>query len=170
MGMAGMIMQVAGKAQGAVGAHGDAKSEKMSLNYQAAMDDLNAEQAERSAQQELAKGNEQVAMATMRAGQVKGSQRASMAANGIDLGEGSAAEVLTSTDMMKENDINTLTSNAIRSAWGQRIEATNHKNAALMKRAGASTINSTARAIDSIAGGAGQLAQSWYSMSKSKGG
>ena len=170
MGMAGMIMQVAGKAQGAVGAHGDAKTEKMVLRYQAGMDDLNAKQAERDAQQELSKGNEQVAMTTMRAGMVKGSQRAAMAANGIDLGEGSAAEVLTSTDLMKENDVNNITANAVRAAWGHRVEATNHTNAGNMKRAGASTISSFWRASDSIAGGAGQLAQSWYSMSKSKGG
>jgi hypothetical protein len=169
MGMAGMIMQVAGKAQGAAGAIGDAHSEKMSLTYQAAMDDLNAKQAENDAQQELAKGNEAIAITTMRAGQVKGAQRASMAANGIDLGVGSAAEVLTTTDLMKENDVKNLTLNAIRSAWGHRVEATNHTNAANMKRAGVSTINSTARAIDSIAGGAGQLSQSWYAMSKSKG-
>lgn len=170
MGMAGMIMQVAGKAQGAAGAIGDAHSERMSLNYQAAMDDLNAKQAEFGAQQELSKGNEAIAMTTMRAGMVKGAQRAAIAANGIDLGVGSAAEALTTTDMMKENDINTITGNAIRAAWGHRIEATNHTNAANMKRAGATTINSTARAIDSIAGGAGQLSQSWYAMSKSKGG
>jgi hypothetical protein len=170
MGMAGMFMQVAGKGQGAVGAYGDAKGEKMALGYGAAMDDLNAAQAERDAQQELAKGNEQVAMSTMRAGMAKSSQRAAMAANGIDLGDGSAAEVLTSTDMMKENDANAITSNAIRAAWGHRVEATNHTNAGMMKRAGASTISPFWRASDSIAGGAGQLAQSWYSMSKSKGG
>lgn len=170
MGMAGMIMQVAGKAQGAVGAYGDAKMEKMNLGYQAKMDDLNADMAEKSAQQELAKGQDQVAMSTMRAGHVKSSQRAAMAANGVDLGVGSAAEVLTSTDLMKENDANTLTTNAIRAAWGHRIEATNYSNAANMKRAGASTISPFWRASDSIAGGAGQLSQSWYSMSKSKGG
>lgn len=170
MGMAGGIMQIAGKATGAVGAYGDAKMETMSLNYQAKMDDLNADMAEQSAQQEFAKGQDQVAMSTLRAGQVKSSQRAAMAANGIDLGQGSASEVLTSTDLMKENDANTLTTNAIRAAWGHRVEATNFKNAANMKRAGASTISPFWRASDSISGGAGQLAQSWYSMSKSKGG
>lgn len=161
-----MGAQGAGAAMSTVGAYFGAKSRKMELEGQAAMSDLNAQQSELAAQQELAKGNAQIAAVTARAGQVKGSQRAAMAANGIDLGEGSAAEVLTSTDIMKEEDVNTISANAVRAAWGQRIESTNHKNDALMKRAGARGISPGMSAFSSLLGSASQVATSWYSMNK----
>lgn len=87
--------------------------------------DFNQRIAELAAQSSLAAGQQQIAAQTLKAGQVKGAQRAAMAANGIDLGEGSAAEVQVSTDMMKELDTNTLQANAVRTAWGYRAEGLN---------------------------------------------
>ncbi len=50
----------------------------------------------------------------MDAGQVKGKQRASQAANGVDLSVGSAAEVRASTDIITEIDKQQIETNAIR--------------------------------------------------------
>lgn len=83
---------------------------------------VNAQIAEMGAQAELQKGEHQVASLTLQAGQLKSRQRAAMAANGIDLGEGNAAEVQASTDIMKEIDKNQIEQNAIRSAWGYRTQ------------------------------------------------
>ena len=93
--------------------------------FNASNAEFNARLFEFGAQQELQKGAAEVARLTLQAGAMKSTQRAAMAANGIDLGEGSAAEVQASTDIMKDIDKNTLTANAIRSAFGYRQQATN---------------------------------------------
>lgn len=164
-----MGAQGAGAAMSAVGSYYGAKSQQTSLRGAADIADINAGQAELSAQQELLRGNAQVAQVTQRAGQIKGAQRASMAKNGIDLSDGNAAEVLTSTDIEKETDVNTITSNAIRAAWGQRIQSTNFKNDANMKRAGADSISPFMAGATSLLGSAAQVSNSWYTMNKAGG-
>lgn len=162
-----MGSSVMGMASGAMGSYYGARSQKSALQFQATMADTNARIAELSAQSALAGGHQQIAAQTMRAGQVKGAQRAAMAANGIDLGEGSAGEVQASTDILKEIDKNTLEANAIRSAWGYRTEAVNANNQALMSRASASGISPGGAAFTSLLGSAGSVAQSWYGFKKS---
>jgi len=158
--------QVAGAAVSAVGAYYGAKSQQISARGAADIADINAGQSELAAQQELSRGQNEVAAVTLRAGQVKGAQRAALAANGVDLGVGSAAEQLTSTDIAKENDINAITANAVRAAWGQRIQATNFKNDALTKRAGADSISPLMAGATSLLGSASQVASSWYMLNK----
>lgn len=91
----------------------------------------NAAMSERGAEFELQKGNMQQGQVSLKAGQLQSSQRASMAANGIDLSEGSGAEVQASTEMMKQMDMDTIASNAVRSAWGYRQQAVNDNIASL---------------------------------------
>jgi hypothetical protein len=158
--------QAAGAAASAVGAFYSARSQKIAARGAAEIADINAGQSELAAQQELARGNAQVAAATARAGQVKGAQRTALAANGVDLSVGSAAEMLTSTDLQKEDDINTITANAVRAAWGQRMQATNFTNEALTKRASADSISPGMAGFTSLLGGATQVASSWYTLNK----
>lgn len=161
-----IVLQGAGAATSAIGAYSAARSAQSSLDYQAGLADINSKQAELAAQQELFRGNAAVAQSTARAGQIKSAQRASMAANGIDLGEGSAVDVLTSTDLMKENDTNTITANAVRAAWGMRAQATNYKNEATAKRASADSINPFMNGASSLLGSASSLAQNYYNLNK----
>lgn len=162
-----LIGQMGGMATSAIGSYYSAATQKATLQGQAAIADTNARIAELGAQTALSQGQQQVANLTLKAGQLKSSQRAAMAANGIDLGEGNAAEVQASTDIMKEIDANTLTANAVRSAWGYRTQAVNFQNDALMKRAGADSISPFSSAASSLLGSAGSVAGSWYSMNKS---
>lgn len=163
---ASLVGQIGGAASSAVGSYFSAATQKINLQTQAYVADTNARIAELGAQTALSQGQQQVANLTLKAGQLKSSQRAAMAANGIDLGEGSAAEVQASTDIMKEIDTNTLTANAVRSAWGYRTQATNFQNDALMKRAGADSISPGMATATSLLGSAGSVAGSWYSLNK----
>ncbi len=179
---ASLAMQVGGIASSTVGSYYSAESQASSLQFQSDMSginariaDINSRIAELGAQSELMKGERQVGALTMKAGQVKSSQRAAMAANGIDLGEGNAAEVQASTDIMKEIDANTLQANAVRSAWGYRtqgmnaeIQASNLRSDALLKGASADTISPFASAATSLLGGAGGVANSWYNYQRNK--
>lgn len=185
-----MAMQGAGAASSAIGAYSGAKSSKSSLNFQAGMADTNAksimdmalinqQMAEGSAQQTLLTGQREVQRSQIATANLKGSQRASMAANGIDLGEGTANQVLTSTDVLGEVDANTLQANAVRSAWGYRLQgqaefnrsrtqADNSRSQAVMSRASADAISPGNAAFTSLLSSAPTVASSWYQYDKNK--
>lgn len=165
---AAMVSQIGGSVSGAVGSYYSSKSQASSLKFQSDIAGINARIAELGAQQELYKGQQQVGALTMKAGQVKSSQRAAMAANGIDLGEGNAAEVQASTDIMKEIDKNTIEANAVRSAWGYRTQSVNYQNEALIRSATADNINPFASAATSLLGSAGSVAGTWYNYQRNK--
>jgi hypothetical protein len=167
MASASLMGQVGGGLMSAAGSYYSAKSQKIALESQAAIADINARVSEMGAQSALYQGQQQVGALTLKAGQLKSSQRAAQAAGGIDIGSGSAAEVRASTDIMKEIDANTINANAVRSAWGYRIQGTNYQNQALMARANASAINPASAAATSLLGSAGKVASSWYAFSKS---
>lgn len=164
-------MGYAGLASSIIGAIGDyqlartqAKATKSQLRYQRDMALINARMNERTAQSILDAGQKQVGRLTMRAGQVKSSQRVAMAANGIDLGEGSAAEIQASTDLVKEIDTNTIEANAIRSAWGVRTQGVNYSNEATMLDATADSISTRQAGNNALLTGATGVAKSWYSL------
>lgn len=158
--------QVAGTAISASGSYYGAKSQKGNLESQAKMAEINARIAEMGAQSALEQGKHQVASLTMQAGQLKGKQRTTMAANGIDLGVGNAAEVQASTELMKTVDMGTLKMNALRTAFGYRTQGMNAKNEAAMARANSSSVSPGGAAFSTLLGGASQVASSWYGMSQ----
>lgn len=165
--MAVLALQGAGAGVSAVGAYSQAAGQKSLLSHEASMADINAGLAERSAQTELLRGQFEEQKARLAAAQAKSSARVAMAAGNVDLGYGSALNVLTSHDVVNEIDVNTLHANAVRSAWGYRIEGVNLKNEAALKRATAAGISPGMAAATSLLGSASQVAGSWYDMIKS---
>ncbi|MHB1091452.1 virion core protein, T7 gp14 family [Thiobacillus sp.] len=159
-------LQTAGAVSGAIGGFYSARMTKNQLAFEADMSRINARIAELGARSAFERGQKEVASLTMQAGQLKARQRASMAANGIDLGEGNAAELQASTDLMREIDKQTIEANAVRSAWGYRTEATNLQSAALMKEGSAAGISPFGAGMSSLLTGAGQVASSWYQMNE----
>lgn len=155
-------LQTAGVVSGAIGGFYSAKMTKQQLAFESAMAEINGRVAELGAQQELLNGQKAVGALTLQAGQLKSRQRASMAANLVDLGEGNAAEIQASTDLMKAIDVNTLEANAVRSAWGFRTQGANYQSEAIAKRGTASGISPFMAGASSLLTGAGQVASSWY--------
>lgn len=162
-----LSLQGAGAIGSTIGAYQQAKSARSQLRYQAAMAEINARLSESSAQQALQQGQQQVAATTMKYGAVKSSQRAAMAANGVDLGVGSAAEVQASTDVLKDIDKNTVQANAIQAAWAYRQQCANYQNQALMDRTSASSLSPASAFGTTLLGGATRVAKSWYMLDKS---
>lgn len=180
---------------GALQADASSKNRAMSLEFsaaeagmQAAIGDINAKMMESNAQATLLSGQREEQKSQINTAQLKSTQRASMAANGIDLGVGSAENILTTTDVMGEIDANTIQANAVRAAWGYRAEAQNAKGQADVARArqyGAAVMAGAERDVggkayafamkqadsvrpstsfgSSLLSGAGKVAESWYS-------
>lgn len=162
MATASLIGQIGGTASSAIGGYFGAATQKATLDGQAALSNVSARIAELGAQSALQQGQQQVASLTLKAGQLKSRQRVSMAANGVNLGVGSAAEIQASTDIMREIDKATIEANAIRTAFGYRTQAVNFQNEALMRRATADSISPFGSAATSLLGSAGSVASSWY--------
>lgn len=93
----------------------------------AALDDYRAEQTQRSGAMA-----EEAHRAKVR--QLQGSQRASFAANGIDLESGTVQDMLDETVTMGEADALTIRWNAMQDAWAHRVGATNSRNEAAFAR------------------------------------
>lgn len=172
----GGIFAVAGAVQGAIGSYFNAKSQALqlesqssSLAFQADMSRLNAVQAEFTAQQIMRAGNLKQGQVSLRAGKIKSSQRASLAARGIDLGVGSAVETIATTDLMKEIDMLTVNSETVRSAEAARLQRQNYLTQAAIQdvssenvMASSRTISPTMAATTSLLGSASSVANAWF--------
>lgn len=66
--------------------------------------------------------------------QMVGSQRATLAANGVDLGSGTALDLIGETAMFGEADALTLRYNAAREAWGYGTNADNYRTEGVVAR------------------------------------
>ena len=164
LGTASLIGQIGGVASSAIGGYYGAQTQKINMGAQAAMAESNARIAEAGAQSVLLQGRQQAGALTLQAGQLKSRQRVALAANGVDLGVGSAAELQASTDVMAGIDANTLLANAVRSAWGYRAQGVNYQNEALVARASAKAVKPGAGLAASLLSGASNVAASWLAM------
>lgn len=161
-------LQFFGALNSAYGAFASARTQRRNLAFQAEMARINAGLSEKAAEGELLKGQQQEQSARLRTAGLKSTQRAAMAANGIDLSSGTAQNILNTTDYMGDVDANTIAANAIKSAWGYRTQGTNYSNEAAMAAANSSGISPTASAFSSLLDSAAQVAPQWYQLARSK--
>lgn len=167
--IAALVGQAFGLLGSFAGSFYSAKAQKSNLQHQARMSEINARIAETGAKTELARGQAEYARHTLQAGHLKSAQRAALAANGIVMNEGSAAEMLAATDIMKEIDAQTIEENALRNAWGYRSQATDYRNQALLGQAQASSINPAGAGLQTLLGSAPMVAEYWNKYSQQKG-
>jgi len=132
------------------------------LKSQANIARLNAQMMEENAQAVFRSTEKSIAQKTMAAGRTKSKQRAALAANGIAVAEGSAAELQASTDIIKEMDVNEMKANATRQAWGYRMKAVGYESSALM--AEASKTNVGWNFASSLLGTAAQVSNQYLLM------
>ncbi len=156
------ILMGVGLAAGAYGSYQQAQGQKALAGYNAQVAANNATLSEYAAQDATRRGEEEVAAIRRNADMLKGSQRASMAARGLDLAEGTAAELQDQTDFFALTDTNTARNNARREAWSIRNQGANYTGESNMQRATARSINPLMAAGTTLLTGAGQVASRWY--------
>lgn len=162
-----MGLQAAGAVGGIFSSYYGAKSKQNQLAFEAEMADLNAKVSESTAQTALLAGQREVQKSRLSTARLKSAQRVAMASNGVALDEGSAVNVLTTTDYFGEVDANTVNANAIREAWGYRTQSANYRAQAISSRGAAKAVSPTGAAITSFLGNAAQVAGDWYQLDKS---
>lgn len=158
----GMGLQVAGTVNSLFGASNQAKATQNAYNYQAAVNRNNAQIADWQARDAVTRGQKAEQAQRLRTAQLKGSQRAAMAARGVALDEGSPLNILNDTDYMGELDALTIRDNAEREAWGHRMQAGNYTSDASMLSNRADAESPSSATFGSLLTGAGAVADSWY--------
>lgn len=161
-----LAMQGFGVGMQTVGAYYNASGQKSTLNAQAHIDENNAKLAEMSAQSALLTGQRQEQSVKLNTAQVKSSQKAAQAANGIDLGSQTAVAVRTSTDVIGEIDAATVAANASRTAFGYQAQKVNYENRARGARTAADAISPFMSGVSTLIAGAGTVSESWYKLKK----
>lgn len=151
----------------AVGAWFGAKGEKDSLRSQARIAEINARIADGNARNTLRVGNIEESRVKLAGAQAKSNVKTSIASSGIDIaGSNTALARLTGNDLITEVDAQTVRENALRAAWGQRIEAGNMRRGAASMRATAKGISPGLATVTSLLGSAQSVAASWYGLNK----
>lgn len=164
----GQGAQIGGELMKVFGAYKDAKARQASYRYSSRVAANNAMLAEWAAKDAYRRGEEAKADIQRKAAALKGTQRASLAARGIDLGEGSALDILTSTDVMKEGDVGRAGLNAEREAWGHRVRASNYRDEAGMLESAAENTNPFMSAAGALLTGATSVASTWYRYNRTQ--
>lgn len=155
-------LMIAGTVAGAYGAYNQSKASKASLEYQASVARNNAEYSESQARDAIRRGQVAENDVRRRTAQLQGSQRARLAANGIDLGEGSALNILLDTDYFGELDALNVRDNSNREAAALRTQGSNQISNANLLDARADMESPIGAALPTLLTGAGAVANSWY--------
>jgi hypothetical protein len=159
-------LQVGGAITSGVGSYYQTTAQKSVMLYQSSVAQSNADMAERVAQSTLLQGQQAENRVQLNTAGVVGTQRAALASSGVDLNEGSASRVLDSTQAMGDIDAHTTAANAIRSAWGYRMQAVNYQNEADYGKTAAGNLSPVSSGVGSLLSGAGAVANSWYKQDK----
>lgn len=146
--MISLGLSAAGAATSAIGAYQQAKTASKVAERNAKIADMQAEDA-------LRRGEVEAADLRRRVAATKSSQRVALAARGLDLTYGTAADLQDQTDFFGESDVATIRTNARKEAWARRSQGANFQAEALSSRPWLS-------AGSTLLAGAGQVADKWY--------
>jgi hypothetical protein len=135
------IAYVAAAVIAGVGAYTASENQKDMAQYQSEVAANNKKVAEWQAADAKARGDAQAMQVRRKYAALAGTQRASFAARGLDISEGSADAILTDTEFFGEYDQNTTRANAAREAWGYRVRASNFQGDAAAAKAQADAQN-----------------------------
>lgn len=152
--MISMAASVAGTGISAISAMNQASANKQIAQNNATVAEYQAQDAQR-------RGEDDAQAIQRRAAAIKSSQRVNLASKGLDLGYGTAADLQDQTDFFAQSDVATARTNAAKDAWGKRAMGANY-------RAEASAQNPLMAGAGTLLGGAGQVADKWYSYKYGK--
>jgi hypothetical protein len=154
-------LTIAATAVAAVGQGVSAYSTYQQDRYEAKVATANAAIKTDQASDALARGRIDNLRYQRQLAQQMGEQNARLAANGIDIGYGSAANVRADTAMFGREDVNTINENAIRETKGYEVDAMNYRAEASAKKSAATgaLIQGAFGVASTVLGGATQVSK-----------
>lgn len=159
---------IIGAGLSAVGSMQQGQANAQAAKYQAQVAKNNKILADRKAQDAIDRGKVAEQRQRERTRQLKGRQRAILAANGVVVDQDSALDITSETEAIGEMDALTIRQNAEREALGYRTEGMNFQASSDLYGAQASNEQSAGYigAAGSIFGGLTDVAAKWYSYDK----
>ena len=128
----GAIAAVTSTVLGTVSSVQQGKQQQAMYNYQAKVAEENAKIANKNAATERQTGIEEARLQRMKTLQVVGSQQTAMAANGMDVTQGTSLDIIEDTAAMGELDALQIQTNYERKAQSYEAQANNFNNQASM--------------------------------------
>jgi multidrug efflux pump subunit AcrA (membrane-fusion protein) len=162
-----IVSSVASGVTGFIGAQQQASAAKAQAEYNAAVARNNAIYAERAAKEAEERGRVAEMNQRQKTANLRGRQRAVLAANGVDVNDGSALDIQQDTSALGAIDALTIRSNAEREALGFRQQGQNFGGEAALydARARSASSNGFWSGAGSLLGSAGTVAEKWYRFS-----
>lgn len=109
---------------GLAGAYVSGENAKNMATYNRKIADANASMLEQQAERQYKIGEEQSNNQRRQTKKLVGSQRAALAAQGVDVNDGSALEIQTETEILGAEDADRIQTNAYLEALGMKSQAT----------------------------------------------
>ena len=155
----GLGLAAAGTATSVYGQHKAGKAAKEAGESQAQREEYNAAVADLQAEDALVRGAEEESRFRTSVRGLIGKQRAGFAGQGVEVGSGSAADVQADAAFLGELDARQIRANAQREAWGYRVEAADRRMGADVARRGGQAAQTAARwgAAGTVLGGSSLL-------------
>lgn len=157
-------LSAASSALSAVGAYNQAKATKQSMEYQSQVANRNATLAEYAAQDAEARGQTELQRARRANDQLRGTQRATMAARGLDLSEGSPLALLDDTEYFGALDQTTIKDNTSKEAWRVRSQGQNYAANSAAYSTAAGNINPGMSLASSLITSSASVADKWFKL------
>jgi hypothetical protein len=162
-------MMAAGAVANAYGSYRSSKAQQASLDYQSSVAENNAKTAQTQATFALNDGQTEAQTQDLKSAQMLGAQRAALAANNVDLGSGSANNILTTTKFMANRDHAQITDNAMRRAWGYEVQAADYSSNAKALSSMSDNISPGLAVGTSLLGSASQVSSAWNQYAAANG-
>lgn len=124
----------------------------------------NAVMAGYAAQDAVARGEQEAIEVQRRGAALKSKQRVAMAANGLDLSYGTAADIQDQTDFFTQSDVATTRTNAALEAWRYRAQGTDAlaQGAAAASQGNLQAAGTLLKSGGSLLSTGGKVADNWY--------
>jgi Skp family chaperone for outer membrane proteins len=163
------VATIASTAMGVVSAVRQSQASAAQAKFQAGMAKNNQNIANMEADQATKRGQQSIIDTNRKYAAMSGTQRANLAASGVDLGEGSALNILEDTNVFNEVDVNRTKQNTANEVWGYQNQANNAQGDARMYMAASSGYSPALSGGSSLLTSAVSVADKWYRYSNGLG-
>ena len=168
---AGLVAGAAGGIVGGVSSYQQGKAQQAQYNYQAKVNEENAKIAQENANVQRQQGIEEARLQRIKAASTIGAQKTAMAANGVDVSQGTAVDVISDTAAMGELDALQTQYNYEMKARSYETQAGNFQNQANLdvisgknayKAGQLNAINAGIKGIGESANATAGVATKWF--------
>ena len=139
-----------------------ADAEKRQANYEANRREFNSKLADLKADEVAQQGEDEAAKRTQDISRMIGSQKANLAAQGVDIESDIALQIKEDTEKIGREDVMAIKNNAFKEAWGLKMSAVTGRTQATLGR-----IGGRVRAGQTLSTGGAQALQTGFSSFQS---